>query len=312
MRPDRIIVGEVRQAECLDLLIALNSGFPGMCSLHANSAREAIVKLCTLPLLAGENVSTGFVRADGGELRRHRRAPQQGRRRAPPGARDRRGAGPGRGRRRRGRRPVRHARASGWCARTATRRIRSASSRPASTCRRCWRTTERLCSGRAARTAARTRLPADLAVRRPAPRRARVRGGAPARADPRDAGRRPGSRASRPRSWSAPAPRLALVVFVVVLGTSQVPVIAVLFAGFAAAGALAARAATAGAAQRRAARGVAGGGRQPGQRRARRAVAARGAQPARRPRTGAAALGRSAASARTTGRRAASPRASTR
>jgi pilus assembly protein CpaF len=61
MRPDRIVVGEVRQAECLDLLIALNSGLPGMCSIHANSAREAIVKLCTLPLLAGENVSTGFV-----------------------------------------------------------------------------------------------------------------------------------------------------------------------------------------------------------------------------------------------------------
>jgi pilus assembly protein CpaF len=61
MRPDRIIVGEVRQAECLDLLIALNSGLPGMCSLHANSAREAIVKLCTLPLLAGENVGTSFV-----------------------------------------------------------------------------------------------------------------------------------------------------------------------------------------------------------------------------------------------------------
>ena len=61
MRPDRIIVGEVRQEECLDLLIALNSGLPGMCSIHANSAREAIVKLCTLPLLAGENVGHGFV-----------------------------------------------------------------------------------------------------------------------------------------------------------------------------------------------------------------------------------------------------------
>ncbi|WP_294012423.1 ATPase, T2SS/T4P/T4SS family, partial [Streptomyces sp.] len=52
MRPDRILVGEVRQEESLDLLIALNSGLPGMCSIHANSAREAIVKLCTLPLLA--------------------------------------------------------------------------------------------------------------------------------------------------------------------------------------------------------------------------------------------------------------------
>jgi pilus assembly protein CpaF len=61
MRPDRILVGEVRQEECLDLLIALNSGLPGMCTINANSAREAITKLCTLPLLAGENVSHNFV-----------------------------------------------------------------------------------------------------------------------------------------------------------------------------------------------------------------------------------------------------------
>ena len=61
MRPDRLVVGEVRQEEALDLLIALNSGLPGMCSVHANSAREAVVKLCTLPLLAGENVSHAFV-----------------------------------------------------------------------------------------------------------------------------------------------------------------------------------------------------------------------------------------------------------
>ncbi len=61
MRPSRIIVGEVRQAESLDLLIALNSGLPGMATLHANSAREAITKMCTLPLLAGENVSSRFV-----------------------------------------------------------------------------------------------------------------------------------------------------------------------------------------------------------------------------------------------------------
>ena len=61
MRPSRIIVGEVRQEECLDLLIALNSGLPGMCTIHANSAREAITKMCTLPLLAGENVGHAFV-----------------------------------------------------------------------------------------------------------------------------------------------------------------------------------------------------------------------------------------------------------
>ncbi|XBB67914.1 ATPase, T2SS/T4P/T4SS family [Nocardioides sp. WV_118_6] len=61
MRPSRIIVGEVRAEECLDLLIALNAGVPGMCTLHANSAREALTKACTLPLLAGENISARFV-----------------------------------------------------------------------------------------------------------------------------------------------------------------------------------------------------------------------------------------------------------
>jgi len=61
MRPSRILVGEVRQEESLDLLIALNSGLPGMCTVHANSAREAVTKMCTLPLLAGTNVASGFV-----------------------------------------------------------------------------------------------------------------------------------------------------------------------------------------------------------------------------------------------------------
>ncbi|NDA83448.1 MAG: CpaF family protein [Actinobacteria bacterium] len=61
MRPQRIIVGEVREAEALDLLIALNSGLPGMGTIHANSARDAVMKLQTLPLLAGENISMKFV-----------------------------------------------------------------------------------------------------------------------------------------------------------------------------------------------------------------------------------------------------------
>jgi pilus assembly protein CpaF len=61
MRPDRIVVGEVRQHEALDLLVALNSGLPGMTSIHANSASEALRKLTTLPLLAGENVGHSFV-----------------------------------------------------------------------------------------------------------------------------------------------------------------------------------------------------------------------------------------------------------
>jgi pilus assembly protein CpaF len=61
MRPDRLVVGEVRQAESLDLLIALNSGLPGAATVHANSAADAVAKMCTLPLLAGENVTSGFV-----------------------------------------------------------------------------------------------------------------------------------------------------------------------------------------------------------------------------------------------------------
>lgn len=61
MRPDRIVVGEVREAESLDLLIALNAGLPGMGTIHANGARDAVQKLCVLPLLAGENVSSQFV-----------------------------------------------------------------------------------------------------------------------------------------------------------------------------------------------------------------------------------------------------------
>ena len=61
MRPDRLVVGEVREAESLDLLIALNSGLPGMSSIHANSARDALIKLSTLPLLAGRNIDSSFV-----------------------------------------------------------------------------------------------------------------------------------------------------------------------------------------------------------------------------------------------------------
>lgn len=61
MRPSRLVVGEVRQEECLDLLVAMNSGMPAMCSVHANSARQAISKLCLLPMLAGSNVSAEFV-----------------------------------------------------------------------------------------------------------------------------------------------------------------------------------------------------------------------------------------------------------
>lgn len=61
MRPDRLVVGEVRDAEALDLVLALNTGVPGAATIHANSAREALGKLAALPLLAGRNIDSSFV-----------------------------------------------------------------------------------------------------------------------------------------------------------------------------------------------------------------------------------------------------------
>ncbi len=54
MRPDRIVIGEVRGPEALDLLTALNTGHAGALStVHANSAADALVRLETLALMAG-------------------------------------------------------------------------------------------------------------------------------------------------------------------------------------------------------------------------------------------------------------------
>ena len=73
MRPSRIIVGEVRQEECLDLLDRAELGLPGMCTIHANSAREASRRCARCRLLAGDNVGHAFVVPDRGEQRRPRR-----------------------------------------------------------------------------------------------------------------------------------------------------------------------------------------------------------------------------------------------
>jgi pilus assembly protein CpaF len=55
LRPDRIIVGEVRGSEAMDLIWALNTGHRGsMSTVHANSPREALWRLETLALSAGE------------------------------------------------------------------------------------------------------------------------------------------------------------------------------------------------------------------------------------------------------------------
>lgn len=61
-RPDRIVVGEVRGPEALDMLMALNAGCSGIATLHANSARDALEKLVSYSVLAGQNVGIPFVR----------------------------------------------------------------------------------------------------------------------------------------------------------------------------------------------------------------------------------------------------------
>jgi pilus assembly protein CpaF len=64
MRPDRVVVGEVRGAEALDMLQALNTGHDGsMCTVHANSALDALSRLETLVLFADVGLPPVAVRA---------------------------------------------------------------------------------------------------------------------------------------------------------------------------------------------------------------------------------------------------------
>jgi len=60
-RPDRIVVGEVRGPEALDLLLALNAGCSGLATVHANSARDALDKIVGYCVLAGQNVLVDYV-----------------------------------------------------------------------------------------------------------------------------------------------------------------------------------------------------------------------------------------------------------
>ena len=63
MRPDRIIVGECRGAEALDMLTAMNTGHEGsMSTCHANSPVDALRRLETMVLLAGEGLPLDAVR----------------------------------------------------------------------------------------------------------------------------------------------------------------------------------------------------------------------------------------------------------
>ena len=57
MRPDRIVIGEVRGPEAMDLLVALNTGHRGALStVHANSSADALRRLETLAMMAGLGV----------------------------------------------------------------------------------------------------------------------------------------------------------------------------------------------------------------------------------------------------------------
>lgn len=63
MRPDRIIIGEIRGDEVLDLLQAMNTGHDGsMSTLHANSPREAMTRIESMAALAGCDMASGVVR----------------------------------------------------------------------------------------------------------------------------------------------------------------------------------------------------------------------------------------------------------
>ena len=63
MRPDRIIVGEVRGDEAIEMLQAMNTGHPGsMCTLHANSPRDALVRLENMLMMGSGDIPLGAIR----------------------------------------------------------------------------------------------------------------------------------------------------------------------------------------------------------------------------------------------------------
>ena len=63
MRPDRIVLGEVRGGECLDMLQAMNTGHDGsLTTIHANTPRDALTRVETLVAMAGLNLATKALR----------------------------------------------------------------------------------------------------------------------------------------------------------------------------------------------------------------------------------------------------------
>jgi len=63
MRPDRIVVGEVRGGEALDMLQAMNTGHDGSIStIHANTPRDALSRLETMAMMSGMDIGTRAIR----------------------------------------------------------------------------------------------------------------------------------------------------------------------------------------------------------------------------------------------------------
>jgi pilus assembly protein CpaF len=70
MRPDRIVVGECRGGEALDMLQAMNTGHDGsLTTLHANTARDALARLETLVLMAGFDLPIRAIRVEIARMR---------------------------------------------------------------------------------------------------------------------------------------------------------------------------------------------------------------------------------------------------
>ena len=104
MRPDRIVVGEVRGPEALDMLAAMSTGHDGsLCTVHAGSPEEALRRLETLALMAGLGLPHAAIREQVCRRDRPHRPPGAPARRRAARRRGRRG----RARRRRARRPAR-------------------------------------------------------------------------------------------------------------------------------------------------------------------------------------------------------------
>jgi pilus assembly protein CpaF len=63
MRPDRIVVGEVRDAAALDMLQAMNTGHDGsICTIHSNTPRDALARMETMVLMAGLDLPVRAIR----------------------------------------------------------------------------------------------------------------------------------------------------------------------------------------------------------------------------------------------------------